>query len=369
MAEQPPFTYVYGPDDFLVARLAKRRWEEMTAGAADAFAAEVIDGQAGTVEEVERAVNRFREAAQTLGLFGGRRLVWLKGVSFLADTITGRAEGTQALCEELREILEGVDPAEVGALISASPVDGRKRFAKWLAKTGESLAAGGVDSRGKGGEALIGMMGEACAERGVSIEPGAAQALLAKVGASSRLLMEEIDKLATYLGEEGGTIDARLVGELVPNFGDGDFFEATEAFFARDLDWTLHALRRHFFAGGVARPVLASLQNRNRLLIQLRALVDGGEIRIGPSGIGKAGFERAAASYAERFGGSEAKSGFRVFSQNLWYLGKLYGASRPPPLKRLVDHQLAFVETFATIVERPREEEETLRGLAIRCLA
>ena len=60
---------------------------------------------------------------------------------------------------------------------------------------------------------------------------------------------------------------------------EGDFFEAAEAFFSGDLKWTLAALHRHFFSGGDARPVIAALQNRNRILLQVRALVDAGAVQ------------------------------------------------------------------------------------------
>ncbi len=81
----------------------------------DDFSKEIISGHAGKVEDVEQLVNRFREATQTLGLFGGRRVVWLKGCTFLADNQTGRAEGTQQACEDLREILETVVPEKIGS--------------------------------------------------------------------------------------------------------------------------------------------------------------------------------------------------------------------------------------------------------------
>jgi len=44
-------------------------------------------------------VNHLREAVQTISLFGGKRVVWLKDVTFLADTVTGKAE---AHCGRLR---------------------------------------------------------------------------------------------------------------------------------------------------------------------------------------------------------------------------------------------------------------------------
>ena len=363
-----PFIYVSGPDDFLASRMAKEIWEEMKREVSDDFSIEVISGHAGKVDEVAEAVNRFREAVQTLGLFGGRRVVWLKDVSFLADNQTGRAESTQTLCEDLQEILDTINPAEVGVLISASPVDRRKRFAKFLEKRGDFRPSGGMDSKGGGAETLVAALLQECERGGVTIARDAVEVLISKVNGNSRLLLEEARKLSAYLNFSG-EITTKLIEELTPNFGEGDFFETTEAFFARDIDWTLSALRRHFFTGNDARPVIASLQNRNRLLIQLRSLMDGGEIDAGPRGIGKPSFERAAQTYASFYDGLSAKSNFNVFTQNLWYMGKLVGGGKLPTLKALIDHQLDFVRAFEEIVERPNEQEEALRAMAIRCLA
>lgn len=364
-----PFIYVSGPDDYLANRLAKDIWSEMVKEVEDDFSVEVINGQAGKVDEVEEAVNRFREATQTLGLFGGRRVVWLKNVTFIADNQTGRAEGTQKLCEDLQEVLEAVDTASVGVLISASPVDRRKRFAKFLEKTGDYRPSGGMDSKGGGVETLLATMNRELESMQVTIARDAVEVLISKVNGNSRLLIEETRKLGTYLGEPGKEITSKLIEELTPNFGEGDFFETTEAFFARDINWTLGALRRHFFAGNDARPIIASLQNRNRLLIQLRSLMDGGEIQAGPRGISKPTFERAAAKYSKFYDGLTTKSGFNVFTQNLWYMGKLIGSGKLPVLKALINHQLEFIRAFEEIVERPNEQEEALRAMAIRCLA
>ncbi|MEM9157802.1 MAG: DNA polymerase III subunit delta [Verrucomicrobiota bacterium] len=363
------YTYISGPDDYLVSRLAKAHWSRLEAEVSDDFSKEVISGHAAKVDEVSDAVNRFRDACQTMGLFGGKRVVWLKGVSFLADNQTGRAEGTLTLCDDLKEILERINPDEVGVLITASPVDRRRSFPKWLEKNGDYHFGGGVDAKGKGIETLVQVVKDECEAMGVTIGMQAMQILIDKVNANSRLLIEETRKLATYLGDEGSEIESKLIEELVPNFGEGDFFETTEAFFSRNIRWTIDALRRHFFAGHDARPVISSLQNRNRLLIQLKALADGGEIALGSRGINKAGFENAASKYAAYYGGLDAKSGFNVFTQNLWYMGKLMGEGRLPTLKKLIDHQQEFIKAFEEIVERPNEQEEALRNMAIRCLA
>jgi DNA polymerase-3 subunit delta len=360
-----PFIFVCGPDDFLVNRVGTERFDGLAAETADEFSREVLNGLANNIDEVEAAVNRLREAVQTISLFGGKRVVWLKDVSFLADSPTGRAEGTLQQVEELQAILGRVNPDEVAVVVTAAPVDRRRSFIKWCEATADYAFVG---EEGREPGAMLEEVARAeVKSQGAEITPDALSLLLAKVGPNTRLLTEEVRKLATYAGD-GAVIEEAQVEALTPNFAAGDFFEPAEAFSRGDLKWTLEALRRHFFAGGDARPLISALQNRNRLLLQLRALIDAGEIRIGPRGLDKAGFERAAATYGPHFAGVGEKSSFNVFTQNPWYLGKLAGDGRLPPLRRLIDHQQEFINAFEELIRRPGEPEEVLREMAVRCL-
>lgn len=358
------FTFICGPDDFLVGRLGAEKFASLAAEVPDEFSREVLSGFAGNVGEVENAINRFRDSVQTVSMFGGRRVVWLKDVNFLADTVTGRAESTLKLLEDLQEILTKIDPAETAVLITAAPVDRRRAFPKWCEKNSDFTLVGADDGDGS---ALEGVVLAEAKRLGVAIAPDATQLLLAKVGKNTRLLVEEVHKLATY-ATEGETIAEAHVAELTPNVAEGDFFEAAEAFFSGDLKWTLAALERQFFAEpNASRPILAALQNRNRILLQVRALVDAGEARLGPRGLD--GLQRAASNYASKFTGAADKSSFNVFTQNPWYVGKLASTGKLPPLRRLIDNQQEFITAFEEIIQRPHEQEEVLREMTIRCLA
>jgi DNA polymerase-3 subunit delta len=197
---------------------------------------------------------------------------------------------------------------------------------------------------------------------------GAIELLVAKINGNARLFVEEVRKLSTFCDEGGGTIDARMIEELVPPFGEGDFFETTEAFFSRDPEWCVQALRRHFFAGNEARSLLSSLQNRNRLLIQLGSLRDSGHLRVTGNGLDKSSFERSAARYVGVFGESKEKNPMNVFTQHPFYLGKLIGPAGLPGLRSLINHQLEFRRAFAEATEHPKEQEAILRAMMLRCL-
>jgi DNA polymerase-3 subunit delta len=362
------FTFICGPDDYLVNRVGKERFDTLAAEAdADEFARDVVSGFANKVEEVETAVNRFRDAVQTVPMFGGRRIVWFKDVSFLADTVTGRAEGTLRQVEALQELLAKVNLDEVTVVITAAPVDRRRTFLKWCEANADFALAGGDGENA--GEALAAVALAEARAMGVTFGGSAVELLLTKVGANTRLLTEEVRKLATYTGD-GAVIEEAHVMELTANVAEGDFFEAADRFFAGDLHGALAALQRHFFAGGDARPLLSSLQNRNRILIQARVLIDTGDLRApGPYGFDKVAWARAQSTHAELFGGDTEKSSFNLFTQNQWYAGKLVSTGKLPSLRRLIDNQQEFVRAFEGIVQRPNEQETLLREMTVRCLA
>ncbi|HWL17444.1 MAG TPA: DNA polymerase III subunit delta [Opitutus sp.] len=371
MAPAKNFTFICGPDDFLVGRLGAEKFAALAAEVPDEFSREVLSGFAGNMSEVADAVNRFRDAVQTVSMFGGRRVVWLKDVNFLADTVTGRAEGTLKLVEDLQEILAKIDPAETAVLITAAPVDRRRAFPKWCEKNADFTLVAADDGDGS---ALEGVVLAEAKKLGATITPDATRMLLAKVGANTRLLVEEVHKLATYALPPGDakaaavTIEEAHVAELTPNVAEGDFFEAAEAFFSGNLQWTLAALERQFFAEpNAARPILAALQNRNRILLQVRALIDAGAVRLGPRGLD--GLPKAASLHGAKFTGATEKSSFNLFTQNPWYVGKLATGGKLPPLRRLIDNQQEFITAFEQLIQRPGEQEEVLREMATRCLA
>ncbi len=363
MAAPKPFIFICGQDDFLVTRLGQERFAALAADVTDEFGREIINGFAANVDEVGAAVSRFRESIQTLPMFGGRRVVWLKDVNFLADSVTGRAESTERIVGDLQALLAAVNPEETAVLITAAPVDRRRSFLKWCEKSADFVLVGG-ESAGSD-EAMAAVVLAEARTLGAAFAPGAVEMLLARVGANTRLLVEEVRKLANYAGP--AIVEEAHVLELTPNVAEGDFFETAEAFFSGNLTWTLEAIRRHFFAGGDSRPLIAALQNRNRLLLQVRALLDSGDIRSGPRGI--EGLADAAATYGGKFGdAASVKTSFNVFAQNAWYLGKLSGGAKPLSVRRLIDNQQDFIAAFEEVHRRASEQEEVMRELAVRCL-
>jgi DNA polymerase III subunit delta len=355
------FTMICGNDDYLVAREGAAHWEKLCRDVPDEYSREVVDGDAGTVTDVEKAVASFASAALTLPMFGGKKCVWLKNLSFIGDTPTSRSEGAKTQVEKLLKVLGGVNPADVGILVTACPVDRRKKEFKQFQELGEVIVTGGD---GKGDSPAQRILEEELAAAKVRMAPAVAYSLLEKIHGNSRMTMEEARKLALYVGE-GGEITMDMVGSLVPPFGEGDFFEAVDAFYSLDLENALGAIRRHFFAGNDIRPLLTSLQNRARLLLQLRVLYDAGCLR---HGINKASLDEAAGEFGGGFNSAE-KTSSNVFSQNPYYLARLMDTAKKLKTKKIIDFQMEFVKAFEDSISRPAEQELVMRETAIRCLS
>lgn len=363
------YFFFCGKDDYLVDRAARKLYEKQSVGLVDNFSREIIDGTASTVSKVESIVKLFIQSAQMPSLFGEKKVVWLRSINFLEDSVIGKSESTKAQVEKLIESLGQFNPNTVSIILSASPIDQRTRGFKAL----KSLCGSHFELIGNesGIEALVKMALEECKTLGVKINQDALDTLISKVNGDSRLLIQETQKLANFIGTNPEPIDNKMVTEMVTQAGEGDFFEFSEAFFSLDLNWTLDALTRYFFTQKESRPLITSLFNKLRLIIQLRALLDGQSIEL-PSygGLDKNTLEKLAREYKLPYASADNKSSFNLFSQNPWYLSKLASVAKKLPLKKWIDFDFSLIAAFERILDQsqPEEQEIVMRQLVIKCL-
>ena len=113
--------FICGDDDYLVAEKGRELFAAASQDLDDDLAMEVIDGRAANVAEVERILAQFSSAVMTRPMFGDRKVVWLKEINFLANNQTGNAQGTLDLLENLKGLLESLDPEGIEIILTAYP--------------------------------------------------------------------------------------------------------------------------------------------------------------------------------------------------------------------------------------------------------
>ena len=181
--------------------------------------------------------------------------------------------------------------------------------------------------------------------------------LAAKCGNNYRLLEQEIDKLVTYSADRNSLITIQMVEELVDDSSEGNFFDPIEKFFSGNMKETLSAIKKYFFNNNDIRPLLAAFSARIRTLIQLKALIESKNLKVFYNNISKNDFLSAAKAV---FMDPSEKSGFNVFSQNVWYLSKIIPAAMRFSLQQLQALQINLINIMPDISSISAEEQANL---------
>ena len=210
---------ILGDDDYLVRQKAKEVFEHLCEEFPDDLSREIIDGRASRVEDVEQILYEAKSAGETLSLFGGGKLVWINEANFLNQSKTGAAQGTKDALESFKSFLGNLGESKL--VLSACPVHRNHAFVKWLQKNSTYQD---LTKEEKEDAAFRRLVHETAKEDGVHFGPGALEYLAGKIGAHPRMGVEETRKLSSYLGAEGGEITEQMIIDMVPDFGEGDFF-------------------------------------------------------------------------------------------------------------------------------------------------
>jgi DNA polymerase-3 subunit delta len=247
---------VVGSDESEVKRVAAELAADLAPPDAGEFGVEVIDGCADYADQAAARIRSAIEALQTLPFFGGAKLVWLKNVNFLADTVLGRSSAVQEALEELADVINAGLGEEVTFLVSAVDVDKRRSFYKSLGKRAELQVFDRLDSTRSGWEEEATEIVQRRAEvRGLQFDSGALELFVLLTGGDTRQIENELEKIDIYLGRER-SVTVEHVRELVPLSRSGVIFELGNALAERDLGRALTLVRRLLDQGESAIGIL-----------------------------------------------------------------------------------------------------------------
>jgi DNA polymerase III subunit delta len=247
--QEPRVFAVVGSDEGEAKRRARELAVRLTPKEGGDFGVDTIDGAADNAEQAIQRIHQATEAIQTLPFFGSEKLVWLKNVNFLADTVTGRSAGVQAALDEFKEFLERGLPSGVSFLLSAAEVDKRRSFYKSLGKLGKLEQFDKLDTSRPGWEEDLEVIArQLAAERDLEFETEALQVFVRLVGADTRQLRNELEKIDLYLGVKR-TITVENVRDLVSKSTTGVIWELGTGISKRQLVQSLALLDQLLFQG------------------------------------------------------------------------------------------------------------------------
>lgn len=223
-------SYVFfGSDEGAAASAAAEAYARLTEGTDD-WGNEVVDGAAATVDEAVDLLGRTISGLQTMNMFGGRKVIWLKGATFMGDTPQGtRSEAVQQGLEELVAVLQHL-PEDTFFVLSAGEMDKRRTFFKKLGALGEVKEFSRIDITKPGWEAELSALTLRMAKPlGLQFDNAALDLFVHRVNESTRQIANELAKLDVYLGEGRRKVLAEDVELMVAVSRNGVVFEISRA--------------------------------------------------------------------------------------------------------------------------------------------
>ncbi|MDG1975115.1 MAG: DNA polymerase III subunit delta [Akkermansiaceae bacterium] len=225
-----PVHVVTGTDEGRVSEEAASLFEELKAPGSDDFSNEIIEGVADNAEDAFQKCSQTIEALQTLGLFAANKVVWLKAANFFSTDRTSEAERAVTGVENLLEILQNELPEGVDFLLSATGINGVRRFGKWAKKNTSYQAFDKIDVSKEGWEEQVARIVKRVAgEKDLSIQGEALELFVQRAGAETRQISNEIEKIDLYLGDGRREVSVDDVTLMVSVSHKGVIWEISRA--------------------------------------------------------------------------------------------------------------------------------------------
>lgn len=221
---------VVGTDEGLVREKALKLYNQLTGGSDDGFTHETVDGIADNSDSAYDICASTVQALQTIPMFGGDKVVWLRNANFLGDNVTGRSQRTEQGVDMLRKALEAGLPPSVKFLLTAQGVDKRRGFWKFIESAAEVQVHDRIDtSRDDWQDQVAALVTRRASELGLSFEPEALAVFVLLAGEQSQQIGAELEKLDLFLGPERRVITGTDVDQLVPLSREAVVFEIGKA--------------------------------------------------------------------------------------------------------------------------------------------
>ncbi len=269
-----PNIYVfYGTDDGACAESALKLFNKLKPTNGDDFANDIIDGNADNSEHAHEIAHETIQALQTLPFFGSRKIVWLKRATFMGSDRTSEAERAKLGVEALKETLAAGLGDDIIFILSATGLDKRRAFYKWLKDNATIEEHNKLDTSKDGWEKQVATMVEERAKQlDLTFTADAMELFVMLAGEDTRQINVEINKLDLFLGKERRTVELEDIRKMIPLSRAGLVFEVGRALQKRDGARALELIDQQLDRGEEAIAILrASLIPTIRNLFMARA--------------------------------------------------------------------------------------------------
>jgi DNA polymerase-3 subunit delta len=269
----------YGNDEYLVGTNARKRVDAACPEAEQSLSLEVVDGSAAKIDDAVAALDQCVAAFRTVGLFGGKKVVWFRDASFFKNAVIMKNERVKCLLGELASDIKAGLADDQFLIISAPGIDKRSAFYKAVSAVGEveeyAISERDYEARPAALKRAVSLF----KDEGLSIDPAAADAFVEKTGFETRQIMNEVEKMVLFKGDEK-TVSLDDVQAITSASGEAISWDFTDAIAERRLGSAIRLFRQLLFQKQTAIGLMIQIENQFHHLLRFREYMDAGWLRM-----------------------------------------------------------------------------------------
>jgi len=269
----------YGNDEYLVATHARERVDALCPEAEQSLALEVIDGSAAKIDDAVAALDQCIAAFRTVGLFGGKKVVWFRDASFFKNAVIMKNEKVKRLLGELASDIKAGLADDQFLVVSAPGMDKRSAFYKAIAAAGkvEEFAIPERDYEAR--PLALKRAGDLFRREGFAADSAALNMFVDRTGYDTRQIMNEVEKMVLYKGDEK-QISVQDVQAITSASGEAISWDFTDAVAERKLGEAIRLFRQLLFQKQSAIGLIIQLESLFHNLLRFREYMDAGWLRM-----------------------------------------------------------------------------------------
>ena len=276
-----PVYCISGSDDFRVDAKARDIIKQILPEGSDSLGLETIEGRCDNAEQGVNVLRQTQAALATMSLFGGQKVVWLKDADLFRDSKVGRTKDVKEQVGVLKDLLTSGFPEDHTLLISSPKLDKRSAFYKACDKIGECSEFAAPEKSWQADEYAEENISAAAKSFGLEVNHAARRLLIQKVGADSRSMFNELEKLSVYKGDEK-TVSPEDVDQIISTSREAGVFDFAEAAGKRDVAKALTILRQLSFQGESLVALMIMLARHFNMLLLIRDSLQAKWLTIDP---------------------------------------------------------------------------------------
>jgi DNA polymerase-3 subunit delta len=273
VAEAPVYL-LHGGDDYLISNNGRELVDRFCPAQDQALGLETIGGrEATTVSEAVRVIGACLDAVQTVGFFGVEKVVWFRDVALFGKAQVIQSETVKGALEKLvAEIRKGLQDG-VRLIIGAPNLDKRLALYRACNDSGVTLEYARPDKAYLREKAALTQATALFDAAHLSASPDVVSRFVETAGTDTRQLVQEVEKVRTYLGEST-TVTEAAITEIVSPGRETSGWELANAIGDRKPALAIRILRQLLFQGESPVSMIFRIEQWYRELLIFRCCLE-----------------------------------------------------------------------------------------------